>query len=80
MRKERADNLKQRVATITLTVLAAILVDPNATASSATRKPRQSAQAGRKAHAVELGGIGQLKGVFQSDAGKVRLVTLVSPT
>ena len=80
MRTERADNLKQRVATITLVVLAAILFDASATASHAAQKPRRSAQAGRKAQAVELSDIGQLKGLFQADAGKVRLVTLVSPT
>jgi cytochrome oxidase Cu insertion factor (SCO1/SenC/PrrC family) len=72
--------LKQWLATITLMVLAAILFDLGGTTSNAAQKSRGSAPARRKSHAVELGGIDQLKEAFQRDAGKVRLVALISPT
>lgn len=80
MRKERAYSLKQWLATITLMVLAAILFDLSATTSKAAQRPRRSAPSGRKSRAVELVDVDQLKGIFQGDADKVRLVALVSPT
>lgn len=80
MRKERADRLKQWLATITLMVLVAILLDLSAPTSNAAQRPRRSAPSGRGSRAVELVGIDQLKGVFQGDADKLRLVALVSPT
>jgi hypothetical protein len=79
MKTERTDRLKKSLATITL-ILVTILLDLNAPISNAAQRPRRSAPSGGKSRAVELVGIDQLKGVFQGDADKVRLVALVSPT
>jgi hypothetical protein len=79
MKKERADSLKQWRATITSIVLVVGLFGSAAT-SVAAQKPGGRAAAARKSRIAELGSIHQLKEAFQNDAGKVRLVALVSPT
>lgn len=63
-----------------LIVLAAILIGDTLPSSIAAQKRGRSAAASRKARAQELGSIDQFKEAFQKDAGKVRLVALVSPT
>ena len=80
MKKERPESLKQWLATISLVLLIAILLDLSATTSKAAQRPHRSAPPGRKSRAVELVDVDQLKAVFQGDADKVRLVALVSPT
>lgn len=67
---------------IAITVLIASAVIPlNLGALANTRDPaaKQNHRMSRQ-RLRELGNISQLKEAFQSDAGKVRLVVLVSPT
>jgi hypothetical protein len=61
-------------------VLAAILIVGTLPSSIAAQKRGRSGAASRKTRAPELGRIDQFKEAFQNDAGKVRLVALVSPT
>jgi hypothetical protein len=64
-----------------LIALAAILFGINPASSiSAQQKRSRSAAAVRNPRLSELVSITQLKEAFQRDAGKVRLVALLSPT
>lgn len=77
MRKERAGSLK--LATITL-LLGAVLFGLDPSTSSGAQKSRRSASARRQAAIPELLSTDQLKEAFERDAGKVRMVALLSPT
>lgn len=79
MTKQRSENRKRCPASITLIALLAILCGVGSGTSDGAQKVRSGAAA-RKSRAVELIRIEQLKEVFERDAGKVRLVALVSPT
>jgi hypothetical protein len=63
-----------------LIVLAVILFGISADTCNAAQKRGRSAAASRKARMPYLGSVEQFKDSFQNDAGKVRLVALVSPT
>jgi len=47
--------------------------------AAAQKRGRSTATAGKVRH-PEPGSVGQFKDAFQNDAGKVRLVALISPT
>lgn len=63
-----------------LMLSAAILFAFSAETSKAAQKRGRPTTASRKARAPELGSVAQFKDAFQNDAGKLRLVALVSPT
>ena len=63
-----------------LIVLTAILFGVSLPPSKAAQRRGRSAPASRKALAPHLGSVEQFKDAFQNDAGKVRLVALISPT
>ena len=64
-----------------LLVFASILFAANPPSANALQKPRRSTGAiSRQTRARQLGDVEQFKAAFQTDAGKVRLVALVSPT
>jgi hypothetical protein len=71
---------KSQSAIMALIVLAAILAGLSTVPSDAAQKTASSVKAAHKPRAVELIGLDQLNERFQNDAGKVRLVVLVSPT
>ena len=48
--------------------------------TKAAQKDRRSTALSRKTAAPQPGNAGQFKEAFQTDAGKVRLVALLSPT
>ena len=79
MKKQRADSLKHWRAAITSIVLVVGLFGSAAT-NVAAQKPGRRTAAARKSRIAELASIRQLKEAFENDAGKVRLVALVSPT
>ncbi|MEK6301345.1 MAG: hypothetical protein AABO41_11530 [Acidobacteriota bacterium] len=75
---------KQRIryswlARLTL-LTAAILVGISAPSSSGAQTARRSASARRHTVVPTLRKIDPLKRAFQGDAGRVRLVTILSPT
>ena len=51
-----------------------------ATATSTSPQPKKTAKAVRRASQINLKSIDALKEVFERDSGKVRLVTILSPT
>lgn len=64
-----------------LVVFASILFAVNLPSANASQKHRRSTGAvSRQTRAPRLGDVEQFKAAFQTDAGKVRLVALVSPT
>jgi hypothetical protein len=63
-----------------LMVLAAIVFGVSLPSSNAAQKRGRTASATRNARAAQLGSVAQFKEAFQYEAGKVRLVALVSPT
>jgi hypothetical protein len=63
-----------------LIVLAAILFGVTPPSSNAAQKRGRSAATSRRSRTSELGSVEQFKVSFQNNAGKVRLVALVSPT
>ena len=63
-----------------LIVLAAILFGVSFPSSNAAQKRGRSAATSRRSRTLELGNVEQFKDSFQTDASKVRLVALVSPT
>ena len=77
MRMQRTGILKD--AAIAL-LLGAILFGLGSLRSNAAQKARRSASARRQAAIPELNTIDQLKEAFERDAGKVRMVALLSPT
>ena len=64
----------------TLIGLAAMLLVATLPSSNAAQSRGRSTVASRYHRALELGTAEQFKGAFQRDAGKVRLVALISPT
>jgi hypothetical protein len=74
MRKQ--PSVKLRLWFISITAIVSLALPAYAgTYSSTTQKASP-----RKANVVELRSLDQLKEAFQRDQGKVRLVTLLSPT
>ncbi len=66
---------------LTVLVFASIVFAVSLPATNAAQKHRRSTSAvSRRTRAPELGDVGQFKAAFQADAGKVRLIALVSPT
>jgi hypothetical protein len=63
-----------------LIVLAAIAFGVSLPGSNAAQKASRSTAISRNARAARLGGVEQFKEGFRYDAGKVRLVALISPT
>lgn len=80
MREQHADRLKLRFAITTLIASAAIPFGVSALANAGVQRPARSQTRISPSRLVELRSIDQLKEVFERDAGKVRLVALVSPT
>jgi hypothetical protein len=64
----------------TLIVLVAILLGVSAQPGEAAQKHGRSTSAERESRTHELGSVEQFKDAFQNDAGKIRLVALISPT
>jgi hypothetical protein len=62
-----------------LILLIAILFALSADTGNAQKPSRPTAERGR-ARAINLASVEQFKEAFQSDAGKIRLVVLISPT
>ena len=63
-----------------LVVFASIIFGLSLPPTKAAQKDRRSTAVSRKTAAPQLGNAGQFKEAFQADAGKVRLVALISPT
>jgi len=63
-----------------LIVLAAILLGVSLQSSNAAQKRGRLAATSRKSRLPELGSVEKFKESFQNNAGKIRLVALVSPT
>jgi hypothetical protein len=64
-----------------LVVFASILFAINLPSADASQKHRRATGAvGRQTRAPQLRDVEQFKAAFQTDAGKMRLVALVSPT
>jgi hypothetical protein len=63
-----------------LILLAAILFGVSADTCNAALKSGRSTAANRRTRTPGLRSVDQFKEAFQKDAGKVRLVALVSPT
>lgn len=61
-------------------LLAAVLFGISPSSSSGTQTARRSASARRQTAVPALRRIDPLKRAFQHDAGRVRLVTILSPT
>ena len=78
MRKQRAA-ISHWVLRTTLIFLGAILFGVSAAEINASQKPNRVSTASRKAR-IQLRNVAQFKEAFQNDAGKIRLVALVSPT
>ena len=78
MKRQSADS-GPRGARITLILLAAILLDISTAEANASQKPNRVSTASRKAR-IQLRNVDQFKEAFQNDAGKIRLIALVSPT
>jgi hypothetical protein len=74
--------LKQKVINLTLLAVAAFLICFSSSESFASQKKnKQTKPAASKAgQVVDLHKIDQLKEAFQRDSGKVRFVTILSPT
>lgn len=74
--------LKQKVRNLTLLAVAAFLISFSSSDSFAgQKKNKQKKSAASKAgQVIDLRKIDQLKGAFQRDVGKVRFVTILSPT
>jgi hypothetical protein len=71
--------MKHSVLRAALTLLAAVLLGVSVSEAKASQKPNRVSTASRKAR-IQLRNIDQFKEAFQNDAGKIRLVALVSPT
>jgi hypothetical protein len=65
---------------LVLILLAVILFGISADTCNAAQRSGGSAAASRRERMPELRSVDQFKEAFQKDAGKVRLVALVSPT
>jgi hypothetical protein len=61
-------------------LLAAILLGISAVEANASQKPNRLASASRKSRISAPGSVDQFRKAFENDAGKVRLVALISPT
>ena len=76
MPQSEVEKMKKQCALI---LLVAILFALSADTSNAQKPGRSTAVKGR-ARAIQLAKVEQFKEAFQNDAGKIRLVALVSPT
>jgi hypothetical protein len=64
-----------------LAVLACYIFAVSLLPGIAAQKHRPSiTTVGRHSETIQLGNVGQFKEAFQNDAGKLRLVAIVSPT
>lgn len=63
-----------------LMVLGAITCGVSLPSSIAAQNRGRATAVSRKARAPQLGSVEQFKEAFQNDAGKLRLVALISPT
>lgn len=63
-----------------LILLAVTLFALSADTSNAAQKRSRSAAVSSKTRIPELDGVDRFREAFQNDAGKVRLVALISPT
>jgi|GEM_PF-1222926 len=80
MTQQRAESLPHRPAFILVLLATAILFCLNPSPTNAAQKRSRATAAIRKPRPVELHSVDQLKEAFESDAGKIRMVVLVSPT
>jgi len=65
---------------LAILAIAAYLIFPSSYAAQTAAKRKKPPVAKNSVKVVELHNIEQLKEVFQADIGKVRLVTILSPT
>lgn len=66
---------------LTVLVFASIVFAVSLPTANAAQKHRRSTNAvSRRTRPPEPGDVGQFKAAFQADAGKVRLIALISPT
>ena len=79
MRTQRA-GIKHWLARTILIFSAAILLGVSSGELNASQKPNRTVPASRKSRIPKLGNVDHLREAFQHDAGKVRLVALISPT
>ena len=71
----------RKLALLALVVVWSFLSYPgDVFAAQRKEKPKKAAVAKRAVPVVELRNLEQLKAAFQRDAGKVRFVTILSPT
>ena len=63
-----------------LVVFASIIFGVSLPPSKAAQKDRRSTAVSRRTAAPQPGNAAEFKEAFQTDAGKVRLVALISPT
>lgn len=80
MREQIENHLNRLRRALVLISVAALLSATSAARSNSAQKSHRSRPASRASRVNELVDVGQLKKLFQDDAGKVRLVALVSPT
>lgn len=80
MRERHAYRLRLRFAITTLIASAAIPFGVSGLANAGVQRAGRPQTRISRPRLVELRTIDQLKEVFERDAGKVRLVVLVSPT
>jgi hypothetical protein len=81
-----AKRMKRKLTRRDLAVLALVAflcippISSNSFAAQKTGKQKRPLAVRKAVRVIELGEIDQLKEAFQRDAGKVRLVTILSPT
>jgi hypothetical protein len=80
MRYQSEYHLNRLRRALALIFVAALLSVTSAAHQNAAQKSHRSRPASRTSRVHELVDVDQLKRLFQNDAGKVRLVALVSPT
>lgn len=80
MRNQDKYHLNQWRRALVLIFLAALLPMTSTAHQTAAQKSHRARPVSRASRVHELVDVDQLKKLFQNDAGKVRLVALVSPT
>lgn len=80
MRDQYRYHLNRLRRALVLIFVAALLSVTSTAHQNAAQKSHRSRPASRASLVHELVDVGQLKKLFQNDAGKIRLVALVSPT
>jgi hypothetical protein len=77
MKRERAKKTFALLAVVSLLIFSSLFGEASAAQKA---KPRKAQAVKTRNAVVELHGIEPLKEAFQRDKGKIRLVTILSPT